>query len=580
MPASKPAGVTKSSWYFLAGLLHAALMLLAFPPVGVWPCAVIAPVPLIWAGQAWGKRLRIIAPVGANHVGRVRRAIRWIWPRISAPVLVSLGCIPLHAYAHQWVFDVSEFGYPPMVFLMSLFSGIFVWMVARACWRWPRMGLVVVAPVMWTALEVFRGEIAMTGYPWILVAHPMIDAPHFPGVASLLGTYFAGFLLVVFAGALFEAVWNRRIGWAVAGVGVFVAVVAVWGGPSKAVTLTPLRVGVVQTNVPQSNKSVWEMARRLADFNRFCNLTRLAAAERPDVIVWPETMFPGITLSAQGVAEVKDAGLNFTLDSGERVPDTVFFDTLMALSTELKIPMLVGALGFDSLKIGTDPKNQNVTFDYKSRFNSVFLVSGGAVDPSTYSKLELTPFGEIMPYINHWPWLQNVMLGIGANGMQFDLAAGAGPRVFPVRDVSVVTPICFEATKPDLCRRLVRAAGDKPVVIVNATNDGWFGSFRDGRLQHMQIARWRCVELGVPMVRAANTGISAAIDANGMLIKSGVEGVPGAWNQDGILVTTVTPSNSSTVYLRIGDVFGWVVLTVGSLAVIATFVGCRSNLGP
>jgi len=578
MPASKPAGVTKPHCYFLAGLLHAALMLLAFPPVGVWPSAILAPVPLIWAGQAWGRRLRIIAPVSANRIGRVRRAIRWAWQRISGPVLVSLGCIPLHAYAHQWVFDVSEFGYPPMVVLMSLFSGIFVWMLARVCWRWPRMGLVVVAPMMWTALEVFRGEIAMTGYPWILIAHPMIDAPHFPGVANLLGTYFAGFLIVACAGAMVEAMWNRRFAWAGVGVVVVGVVVIVWGGPSKAGSSAPVRVGVVQTNVPQSNKSVWEMSRRLADFNRFCNLTRLAAAQKPDVIVWPETMFPGITLSAQGVQEVKDAGLNFTLESGERFEDSMFFDQLMALSTELTTPMLVGALGFDNLKIGTDPKTRNITFDYKSRFNSVFLVSGGAVDPAAYSKLELTPFGEIMPYINHWPWLQSVMLGIGANGMQFDLASGPGPQAFAVRDVAMVTPICFEATKPDLCRRLVRAAGNRPVVIVNATNDGWFGSFRGGRLQHMQIARWRCVELGVPMVRAANTGISAAIDANGMMLKSGVEGAPGAWNQDGILVAAVTPSISKTIYSRIGDVFGWVVLAVGSLAVIATFVGRRSNL--
>lgn len=575
MPASKPAGVTKPLWFLVAGLLHAALMLLAFPPLGLWPACVLAPMPLIWAAQRWGSR----PASGPVSPGRWRR-VRWLWARSSGPLWVSLGCTPLHFYAHQWVFNVSEFGYPPMVVGMSLFSGAFVWALSRTTWRWPRLGIAF-APALWTMLEIFRGEIVVTGYPWVLIAHPMIDAPHFPGVAALLGTYFAGFLVVAAATAMVEGVMNRRFASAAAWLACVGAVVGIWGGRSRAPEAPPIRFGVVQTNVPQSNKSGWDFARRLADFKRFCELTREAAAQHPSVIVWPETMFPGLTLSEQGMMEERAAGLTFDdptpTSPRHRSPSTVFFDGLMQLSVELNLPMLVGALGFDQLRIVDDAKG-NITFDHKGRYNSVFLVSNGVVDPAPYNKLELTPFGEIMPYANHWPWLQNIILGIGANGMAFDLSSGRGPRAFSVAGVSVVTPICFEATKPHLCRRLVRDAGiGHPVVIVNPTNDGWFGSFRAGRLQHMQVARWRCVELGVPMVRAANTGISAVIDASGRLVKMGVEGKSGAWDQDGVLMADVTPGISSTVYARIGDVFGWVALATGLLAVIATFVFRKSN---
>src|SRR5205814_4698027 len=124
-------------------------------------------------------------------------------------------------------------------------------------------------------------------------------------------------------------------------------------------------------------------------------------------------------------------------------------------------------------------------------------------------------------------------------------------------DVIVATPICFEATKPGLCRRLVSREPDQPRVIVNLTNDGWFGWFDPGRWQHLQIARWRAVELGVPVVRAANTGVSAAIDARGCLMKAGVEVAPGAARSDGFLIADVTRGAGATIHTRLGDVFGW-----------------------
>jgi apolipoprotein N-acyltransferase len=558
MPASEPAFLATSNRglaYLIAGLIHAAAMLLAFPPVGWWPLAFIAPMPLIWTAWARAQDLRS---------GRRRGLGR-------APLMFMVGMAPLHLYAQQWVMDVSAAGYIPFVVIMCGFSGVLVWGLSVVVAKWPRLPLVVVGPVMWSAMEFFRGELFLSGYPWVLSGHPLIDAPLFPGVASLLGTYFAGYLVAVVAAAGVDALaedGRGRLGLASLGVVGLVVVVSVIARPVEP-EKREVKFGVVQTNIPQSNKLEWTFGDRLKDFERFRELTRQAAAGRPDVIVWPETMFPGISLSAQAVAEERAAQLTFqvpeSVDARGEVSTTVFHDHLLELSKDVGVPMLIGALGFDKFSIKPDPSG-GVMFAQDARYNSVFLVDAGMVDAVPYSKLELTPFGEVMPGIRHWPWLQSKVMAVGAGGMTFDLSSGPGPRAFTVgiKPVLIVTPICFEATKPRLCRKLVRAAGPGQVIMVNLTNDGWFGRFRTGRLQHLQVARWRCVELGVPMVRAANTGVSCAIDSRGRVMASGVNGFPGAWNQDGVLHATVAATSARTLYARIGEVFGWGVFVLGT----------------
>jgi apolipoprotein N-acyltransferase len=205
-------------------------------------------------------------------------------------------------------------------------------------------------------------------------------------------------------------------------------------------------------------------------------------------------------------------------------------------------------------------------------YNSVFLIDRGQVQPGRYDKVGLTPFGEVMPYISAWPRLQDLLLDFGAHGMKFNLSAGTRPQGFRISTssgppVAIATPICFEATKPALCRWLINAQGPGPKVIVNLTNDGWFGHFVPGRWQHLQVARWRAVELGVPVVRVANTGVSAAIDARGRLVKSGVEGEPGAARTDGVLLADVAPGGGRTIYARLGDVLGWSALIAGAALV-------------
>ncbi|MEE9129014.1 MAG: apolipoprotein N-acyltransferase, partial [Phycisphaerales bacterium] len=198
-----------------------------------------------------------------------------------------------------------------------------------------------------------------------------------------------------------------------------------------------------------------------------------------------------------------------------------------------------------------------------------YLVDG---DPpyQRYDKHFLTPFGETMPYISAWPWLEQRLLALGAEGMRFNL--DSNPQIKRLRldwndqTLRLATPICFEDTVAWLCRKMVYTNGAKTAeVLVNLSNDGWFGVSASGRRQHVQIARFRCVENRVPMVRAANTGLSVVIDSRGKLIDQIGEGRYGAARTQGTLLAEPLLDSRSTLYGRLGDVWAW-------LCLIGTFV--------
>jgi apolipoprotein N-acyltransferase len=234
--------------------------------------------------------------------------------------------------------------------------------------------------------------------------------------------------------------------------------------------------------------------------------------------------------------------------------------------------MVIGAIGYDNVRFDTSTKPLTVTDD--GQFNSAFLLKGGEV-AARYDKVQLTPFGEIMPYIHHWPWLQQRLLDFGAGGMSFNLSPGRKPLRLELevggQRVAVGTPICFEVTDSGVNRDQLRAGEPIPSLLLNITNDGWFGNFEGGRRQHMEIARWRAVELGVPMVRAANTGISSAFDHRGRPIKIGVD-TGGEAHVDGVMTVEVRPTRPMTPYFRIGNVFAGVCLVLPLVLVGAAWL--------
>ncbi|MCC6285603.1 MAG: apolipoprotein N-acyltransferase [Phycisphaerales bacterium] len=556
------------------GLGYAGITALAFAPVGAWYLAPLAMLPLVWAAEAQGSR--VLRALGA-----------------------TLGALPFWLGSQAWVRDVSAAGYVPLAVYLSMWAGAFVWTLARVgdagarprgdrggvrgssagggelrnphteCgWTGGRTPRILAAATIWVGLEVLRGEVAFHGYAWFLLGHPLIE---WSGLARPIGATGGAYLMSLWAALIACAAWEsvrrrRPSAW-------LAAPLVVWGGAWLA-SRTPehacaaLRVGVVQTNVPQSNKIGWSLEQRIADLRRMQALSREAAAEGAEVIVWPETMFPGFMLDSPALEALEAVRSKFPVEARNI---RWFADELLATQRSAGVPMLVGAAGQDDVVFAQGPQ-----FDWRvgARYNSVFEVREGRVEPRRYDKRVLTPFGEVMPYVSAWPWLERKLLALGAGGMTFDLAPGTEPVRFEVGGRVIATPVCFEATNAGVVRsHLLGGAGKPGDLIINLTNDGWFGTADSSREHHLLCARWRAVELGVPLVRAANTGISCVIEPDGHVQRAmGVR-------VDGAEVFGVSGAYRVTPFRAVGNVWTWIPAGGTILLLAGSYCGrrCRAD---
>lgn len=537
-----------------AGGAHALLMALAFPPFNLWPLSLAALLPLVWLS------------------GRLRR------PGAGAALgLLAAAQAPLWAFEQRWLIEVTPVGYPLMVLGMSAFAPLFVWALAAAR-RLAWLPLGVSAALLWVGLEFLRGQVLFYGYPWYLVGQPLIEWPLLASPAAIASVYLVSLLAAALGGFAFDLAEGRRGAGAI-GLG---AVAAIWGGAiawhaaRELEGQSVLRLALIQTNVPQDNKNRWTEQQRAEDFIAAMEMSIAAARAEPapDLIAWPETMYPGYFLEPATVAAVLDAGEeDASLQPfGQVVQD--FSNTLLQVQAELGIPMLIGVRGFDGLYL-RDGEDGQKYWDARAIYNSALLVEGGRVRPGRYDKLHLTPFGEVMPYVHQWPWLERRLLALGARGMEFELSAGAAPHRLESGAATLATPICFEATMPAVCRGLVFENGRRQaVLLVNLTNDGWFGSVDAGRAQHLQAARWRAVELATPLVRAANTGISCAIDARGRMVAS----LPP--REAGVLLVELSPGTATTPYAHVREAVGWLSLAGAGLLLVASGATSRKERTP
>lgn len=568
-------GLLRPGWWhaLIAGVLSGAGWVLSYPPVSFWPAVVLIVWPVLRVADRTARR-----GGSAWHAG--------IW--------FAVGSIPAWAWLTRWAAQGAPAGFPLLVAYLSLYSGLMVWVIARCRRAWPSVSIAFVAPVLWVGVEFLRGRVAFDGFPWFFAAHPLIDAPSASGNAGLawpamfIGTYAVSGLLVLVVAGLDRLVRGPRTNWLVA----WACLVFFWpmGSvlrwiPDDADSPAPV-VGIVQTNVPQSLKTGWSTERRWDDWITMRRLlaeaARGAGVSRPDVLLVPETMFPGFVLQEDGARVEREAGVAWPIgpdpatDRPREVRAETLRDEFLDVQEGLGIPLLIGATRFEGFRIVRD--GDMLLYEHDRRFNSVFRVEHGRVEGGVYDKRHLTPFGEIMPYVSAWPWLEDRLLGLAAKGMRFDLEEGRSRTVFPIETGSgtarCVTPICFEASISGVCRDLVFAGGERRAdVIVNVTNDGWFYDVEGGRGLHELSARWRCVELATPMVRVANTGISGVIDRRGVVVEA-LE----PWRA-GVLVAVVETSGATTVYARIGDLLGWISLagTILGLALTYTEVGRQKS---
>lgn len=600
------------AWFagLCAGLLYAILFVLSFPPYDVWPLCFLCVIPLV------------IAAVTVRLRGRLFLAV-WIASTIG------------FLWIERWMVDVTVVGYPLLCIYLGFYPALFTYLLSRlrsGCSAGVRCRLpnVLLVPILWTGIEFFRGDFFMEGYPWFLIGHPAIGLPVLCQSADLFGAYFVSFLTGMTAGVFLDLFMMLKEGggrerrrflkrslmiyFAVQFVNVGYGVMRLRDTPSVGdAGVRTVTVGAIQSNVLQSNKMGWTSEAEYYDFGKMVKWTKEAAkwakghGEEIDLFVWPETMCPGYAFTDKARERIgefeKKSGYMVSGIAG--VSGLYYDNTLSELAKTLDRPIIVGAAvdeGFDpQLKEETNASGEKVAWiilKHDRRFNSAVLYDAdGQRSATRYDKIRLTPFGEEIPYAHYWPWLEQKMLSLGAKGMAFDLSSGKQAKRLTVRTtggddshnengqskkamtVRVGTPICFESSVASVCRELVGGGdehGDgRADILINMTNDGWFGSDRGGRLQHFQIGRFRAIENRVPVIRSANTGVSGAIDSAGRIVQAGPnvpEGVAPAWSE-GAMVANVALDGRSTLFGLVGNVFGWMMMGLTIVLGVLSYLG-------
>jgi apolipoprotein N-acyltransferase len=366
--------------------------------------------------------------------------------------------IIVRAAEYWWLIP---FAVPLLAAVLALFTAL----PSLAAWHASSPGRrVLILAGAWVMADLARQFVA-TGFPWNLWGSTL-ELPGLAGniliqPAALIGIH--GMTLAVLLLASLPA-----LGWRARGAGIVAACLwigfGVWRLHQPEPPPTGITAVVVQGNVPEGQKQTRAAAAGV--FLRYLTLSRdglAAAGPGPMVLIWPETASPYLIGEDPGAREA------------------------IAQITGPATPALIGAVRFD----GNTP------------YNSLFALSPPPQIAAVYDKWHLVPFGEYQP-----SWLPGVQLIDGSFGF------GPGPRTLHIPGLRAVGPlICYEAA---FSGQIIDPA-DRPAWLVNVTNDAWFGN-SSGPRQHLQAARMRTVEEGLPLIRAANTGISAAIDAKGRVL--------------------------------------------------------------
>jgi apolipoprotein N-acyltransferase len=271
---------------------------------------------------------------------------------------------------------------------------------------------------------------------------------------------------------------------------------------------------VAQGGIDQSIK--WEPSFQRRTLEIYGRLSREAGSKGARIIIWPETAAP---FFYWWEAELSREVERIVTGSG--------------------VPCIFGAPWFDPSEGG-------------KYFNSVFLLDGNGMLLGRYDKRHLVPFGEYVPLKQVFFFIKKMTEG------GEDFSAGTGPALFPVAGGPAGASVCYEAVFPPIIRESVLSGARW---LVNVTNDAWFGDTVAPR-QHLAMARLRAVEFRRPMVRAANSGISALIDARGEA-KSTL-GV----SVSGVLIGEIFPRSGGTLYSKTGDIFAI------SCTIITFFILC------
>ncbi len=432
----------------------------------------------------------------------------------------TAGNIPLYYWIAYTVAVQGKLGWVPgclAAFLVSAYVGAWCSVAAAAAHRledrFGEHGLWLF-PAVWVAVEMGRSYL-FTGFPWMLLGYTLAGSATLRQAADLAGVPGLSFLLALSGVSVYIA--GKRLSARITVQGAFPLIpgaaaalfLFLYGHAGTAVPpgtaggrVPGVKVAIAQGGIDQSVK--WDPGNQSATLEIYRDLTRKGKEAGATLVVWPETAAPFFF------------GLEAELSR-----------RLEAIAAEESVPIVFGAPWYDPAAGG-------------KFYNSVFSMDARGVVLGRYDKRHLVPFGEYIPLRPVLFFLNKLTAGEG------DFSPGGGPDLFRIDGRPVAASVCYEALFPSLIRDGFRAGA---AWFVNVTNDAWFGD-TVAPLQHLAMARLRCVEYRRPMVRAANAGISAFIDVDG-----GIGASLGLFRR-GILVGEVVPAAGDTLYGKTGEIFG------------------------
>jgi len=395
----------------------------------------------------------------------------------------------LYWIAFALLTDAPRFGWMVPFALIGMAGGLalFVGLAAAVLRRSGTTGTprILLFAALWTAAEYARGHV-LTGFPWNLVAQTWMFSEASIQAASILGAYGLSMLTVLAAAA--PALWlekSDRTRWAGPVAAALIPAVLWSFGTARLADAEPenvpgISLRVVQPNIEQSTK--WQRGLRDSHLAKTLTLTREPGWREASHVIWPETAIP-------------------------------FFIARDAPRREL----IAHAVPPAGALIAGAPRLDNGENGLRRVWNSLHVFDPAGAVIGTYDKFHLVPFGEYVPLRAVLP-IDKITAGAG------DFSAGPGLATLTAPGLPPFSPlICYEAIFPGA----VAADNAPPAWLLNITHDAWFG-ITAGPHQHFAAVRLRAVEEGLPLVRAANNGISAVVDAYGRVRESlplGAEGI-------------------------------------------------------
>ncbi|RNC68922.1 MAG: apolipoprotein N-acyltransferase [Desulfuromonadales bacterium] len=492
---------------YLMAALSGVLLALAFPSPGISPLAWVAFVPLL---LACGKRDPKRAFRLGFSTGIVAYAGILYWINI---VVTTYGKLP-------WIVSLCVFSF--LVAYLALYPALVAYLVRKGEER--GISLLISFPLLWVGLEYVRSFI-LTGFPWASLGYSQYRILPLIQIADITGVYGLSFLI-----ALANVVAYRIVrGFASREPAPYplkstalllVLLIATVGYGfnrlNRPTTGEPFTVALIQGNIDQNVK--WDPAFQEATVAIYERLSRKACAAGPaDLLVWPESAAP------------------FYFQDEEK-----YAARIKTLARDLKSCAVVGSPAYEK-------DGANVRF-----LNSAFLLSSWGEVIGRADKIHLVPFGEYVPMARLLPFVNKLVAGIG------DFSPGAKIASLSTGKGEIGILVCFEGIFPELSRAYVNAGSR---LLVNITNDAWFGR-SSAPHQHLSMTVFRAVENRVPLVRAANTGITSIVDSKGH-----IRGMTHLF-EEAVLTGEVRLGEGRTIYDRVGDLFAWLCLAGGGVVAL------------